>query len=88
MALWHCWDRISGERWEERCSSEDLPAAVVAYIVEGIDADTGAVDYDVLATAADGSEHVISGTDRERVQCHECDAWHDAGENCRECGGC
>lgn len=28
------------------------------------------------------------GTDRERVQCMECDAWHDAGEPCNECGGC
>lgn len=23
-----------------------------------------------------------------RVQCPECDAWHDANESCRECGGC
>lgn len=23
-----------------------------------------------------------------RVQCHECDAWHDIDEKCRECGGC
>lgn len=26
--------------------------------------------------------------DTARVQCPECDAWHDAGEDCRECGGC
>lgn len=24
---------------------------------------------------------------RKRVQCHECDAWHDAGETCPECAG-
>ncbi|TXH55356.1 MAG: hypothetical protein E6Q97_08950 [Desulfurellales bacterium] len=23
-----------------------------------------------------------------RVQCVECDAWHNVGESCRECGGC
>lgn len=26
--------------------------------------------------------------DTRRVQCPECDAWHDADERCRECGGC
>ena len=23
-----------------------------------------------------------------RVQCPECDSWHDAGQACRDCGGC
>lgn len=26
--------------------------------------------------------------DTARVQCHECDAWHNASESCHECGGC
>lgn len=76
MALWHCWDRISGDRWEERCSSDDLPGAVEAYIDAGIDTDTGAVDYNVLATAVDGSEYVISGTATPVPKME--DATHDA----------
>ena len=69
MALWHCWDRLSGERWEENCGEDDLSAAVKQYIAAGIDQDTGDVDYDVLATAVDGSEHVLSGRANPGTDC-------------------
>lgn len=62
MALWHCLDRLSGERFEVHgADEEEIDAAVRAYIRSGIDADTGDVAYDVLATAINGNEHVIDG---------------------------
>lgn len=63
MSLWHCYDGLSGERFEVHGDDEEtIQAAVEAYIQDGIDADTGAVDYDVTATAVDGSEYSFSGT--------------------------
>lgn len=63
MSLWHCYDRCSGERFEVNGSDEEtIQAGIEAYIQAGIDADTGTVDYDVTATAVDGSEYTISGT--------------------------
>lgn len=63
MSLWHCCDRMSGERFEVHGSDEaTIQEAVEAYIREGIDTDTGSVGYDVAATAVDGSEHFFSGT--------------------------
>lgn len=63
MSLWHCHDRGSGERFEVHGSDEaTIQEAVEAYIRDGIDADTGEVEYDVLATAVDGSEYCLSGT--------------------------
>lgn len=63
MSLWHCHDRCSGERFEVHGSDEEtVQEAVEAYIREGIDADTGDVEYDVLATAVDGSEYCLGGT--------------------------
>lgn len=46
--------------------------------------------YTTLGSIADfiAQQKRDAGTGRERVQCHECDAWHDANESCRECGGC
>ena len=68
MAMWHCLDRCSGERFTVRGGDEDAAAdAVEAYIRDGIDDDTGEVDYDVVATAVDGSEYSLSGTVRPRV---------------------
>jgi hypothetical protein len=63
MSLWNCHDRCSGERFEVHGSDEDaIRQEVEAYIRDGIDADTGSVDYDVVATAADGSEYHFDGT--------------------------
>jgi hypothetical protein len=63
MSMWNCHDRCSGERFEVYGSDEEaIQKAVEAYIQEGIDADTGSVDYDVTATAIDGSEYSFDGT--------------------------
>ena len=63
MSMWHCYDGLSGERFEVHGSDEaTIREGIEAYIREGIDADTGSVDYDVTATAIDGSEHSFSGT--------------------------
>lgn len=62
MSLWHCADRLSGERFEVRGRDEsDIGQAVEDYIRDGIDTDTGTVAYDVTCTAVDGSEYVFSG---------------------------
>jgi hypothetical protein len=62
MATWHCHDRLSGERFEVHGSSEEqVEAATREYLAAGIDDDAGAVEYDVIATAVDGSEYVFAG---------------------------
>ena len=62
VRTWHCLDRCSGELFEVHGSDEEtIQAAVEAYIREGIDADTGDVEYDVHASAIDGSEYSLSG---------------------------
>jgi hypothetical protein len=63
MSLWHCHDRCSGERFEVNGSTEsEIEKGVEEYIWLGIDADAGTVDYDVIATAIDGSEYSFSGS--------------------------
>ena len=63
MALWHCFDRFSGDRFEVHGSDEEsIGKAIEAYIMEGIDGDDGEVGYDVQATAIDGSEYIFTGT--------------------------
>lgn len=63
MSMWHCYDRCSGERFEVHGGDEDaIRQGVEAYIREGIDTDTGSVDYDVEATAVDGSSYHFAGT--------------------------
>lgn len=46
--------------------------------------------FTTLASIAEfiREQRANAGTAAERVQCIECDAWHDAGEPCPECGGC
>jgi hypothetical protein len=46
--------------------------------------------YTTLGSIADfiARQKRDAATGHQRVQCHECDAWHDASESCPECGGC
>lgn len=63
MSLWCCHDRLSGEQFEVHGGCEDdLATAVEKYISEGIDSDTGPVEYAVTCTAVDGSEYAFRGT--------------------------
>lgn len=62
MSMWHCYDGLSGERFEVHGDDEEtVREAVEDYIRDGIDADTGAVGYDVTAVAVDGSEYSLEG---------------------------
>lgn len=45
------------------------------------------LQYTTLGSLADFIRRQ-KNPDTRRVQCPECDSWHDAGEGCRECGGC
>jgi hypothetical protein len=70
MSMWHCHDRLSGDRFEVHGENEDgVVAAVRAYVRDGLDEDSGVVDYDVVATAIDGSEYTCSGTTACRGYC-------------------
>lgn len=44
-------------------------------------------EYQTLGGMASFIRRQRSG-ESSRVQCHECDAWHNKDENCPECGGC
>ncbi len=44
--------------------------------------------YTTLGSIADFVRKQKDPDRTKRVQCPECDAWHDDGEPCRECGGC
>ena len=57
-----CHDQISGERFSVHVDDVDeLEDAVEEYIRDGIDADTGSVAYDVVATDGDGNIVSLSG---------------------------
>jgi hypothetical protein len=60
---WQCFDRLSGETFEV-CGDDEhsVRSAVETYLQDGIDTDTGEVDYDVVATAYDGRSYNLSGT--------------------------
>jgi hypothetical protein len=60
---WQCFDRLSGETFEV-CGDDEhsVRSAVETYIQDGIDTDTGEVDYDVVATAHGGRSYSLSGT--------------------------
>lgn len=62
MSLWHCHDRMSGERFEVHgANTDEIQESVEEYIRDGIDHDTGTVGYDVTCTAVDGNEHNFMG---------------------------
>lgn len=46
--------------------------------------------YTTLGSIADfiARQQRDRGTGSERVQCIECGSWHDADQQCRDCGGC
>ncbi len=57
-----CYDQISGERFlVDVTDVDELEDAVEEYVRAGIDADTGSVAYDVVATDGDGNIVSLSG---------------------------
>ena len=60
---WQCFDRLSGEVFES-CGHDEhsVRSSVETYIQDGIDTDTGDVEYDVVATSIDGRSLSLSGT--------------------------
>jgi hypothetical protein len=60
--MWDCYDRCSGERFEVSGGEEAaVQKEIEAYLRDGINADTGAVQYDVVATS-NGVECHFDGT--------------------------
>lgn len=58
---WVCFDRLSGERFTVLATDERLQAKVEEYIRAGLDADSGAVAYEVDCTGPVTGSVFLSG---------------------------
>ena len=75
--------------WADCAEVEQVKKYERRYVWDGVRYSGRKVEkYTTLGSIADFIRRQKDPDRVKRVQCMECDAWHDEGEPCHECGGC